>query len=178
MKRRFFGGIHPSYRKELSVKATPSVAVIPKQVVIPMLQHIGVPCVPLVKVGDKVLRGQKIGDGDGLCVPVHASVSGTVIAVEPRPHPLGKMVTAVVIENDFQDTTVRPSESCGNAEAMDPDTVLGLIREAGIVGMGGAAFPGRQKGKAFSRVSSFAPSAFLRSFRFYIGYRLSRHPIA
>ena len=145
MKRRFFGGIHPSYRKELSVKATPSVAVIPNQVVIPMLQHIGVPCVPLVKVGDKVLRGQKIGDGDGLCVPVHASVSGTVIAVEPRPHPLGKLVTAVVIENDFQDTTVRPSESCGNAEAMDPDTILGLIREAGIVGMGGAAFPGNVK---------------------------------
>ena len=145
MKRRFFGGIHPSYRKELSVKATPSVSVIPKQVVIPMLQHIGVPCVPLVKVGDKVLRGQKIGDGDGLCVPVHASVSGTVIAVEPRPHPLGKLVTAVVIENDFQDTTVRPSESCGNAEAMDPDTILSLIREAGIVGMGGAAFPGNVK---------------------------------
>ena len=145
MNRRFFGGIHLSYRKELSVKATPLVAVIPKQVVIPMLQHIGVPCVPLVKVGDKVLRGQKIGDGEGLCVPVHASVSGTVIAVEPRPHPLGKLVTAVVIENDFQDTTVLPSESCGNAEAMDPDTILGLIREAGIVGMGGAAFPGNVK---------------------------------
>lgn len=145
MKRLFFGGIHPSYRKELSVKVTPSVAVIPKQVVIPMLQHIGVPCVPLVKVGDKVLRGQKIGDGEGLCVPVHASVSGTVIAVEPRPHPLGKMVTAVVIENDFQDTTIPPRASFGNAEAMDPDTILGLIREAGIVGMGGAAFPGNVK---------------------------------
>lgn len=145
MKRRFYGGIHPSYRKELSVKATPSVAVIPKQVVIPMLQHIGVPCEPLVKAGDKVLRGQKIGDGEGVCVPVHASVSGTVIAVEPRPHPSGRMVTAVVIENDFQDTTIPPQAPQGKTEELDADTILSLIRDAGIVGMGGAAFPGNRK---------------------------------
>ena len=160
MKRRFFGGIHPSYRKELSVKATPSVAVIPKQVVIPMLQHIGVPCVPLVKVGDKVLRGQKIGDAEGLCVPVHASVSGTVIAVEPRPHPSGRMVTAVVIENDFQDTAIPPRVSGENAESMDADTILGLIREAGIVGMGGAAFPGNVKAlSAIGKVDTLIANA-------------------
>ena len=160
MKRRFYGGIHPSYRKELSVKVTPSVAVIPKQVVIPMLQHIGVPCVPLVKVGDKVLRGQKIGDAEGLCVPVHASVSGTVIAVEPRPHPSGRMVTAVVIENDFQDTAIPPRVSGENAESMDADTILGLIREAGIVGMGGAAFPGNVKAlSAIGKVDTLIANA-------------------
>ncbi|MDQ9823081.1 hypothetical protein RFZ44_06895, partial [Acinetobacter sp. 163] len=78
----------------------------PKVLVIPMQQHIGAPCSPLVQVGDKVRKGQKIGDGEGLCVPVHASVSGTVIAIEPRPHTSGRMVNAVVIENDFRNESV------------------------------------------------------------------------
>ena len=160
MKRLFFGGIHPSYRKELSAKATPSVAVIPKQVVIPMQQHIGIPCTPLVKVGDKVLRGQKIGDGEGLCVPVHASVSGTVTAVEPRPHPSGRMVMAVVIDNDFQDTTIPARTPDVPTDQMDADTVLSRIREAGIVGMGGAAFPGNAKAlSAMGKVDTLIANA-------------------
>ena len=160
MKLKFFGGIHPVYRKELSVKVTPSVAVIPKQVVIPMSQHIGVPCTPLVKVGDKVLRGQKIGDGEGLCVPVHASVSGTVVAVEPRPHASGKKVMSVVIDNDFQDTTIPAPAASLSPEQMDPDTILGLIREAGIVGMGGAAFPGNVKAlSAMGKVDTLIANA-------------------
>ena len=139
MKSLFFGGIHPKYNKEMSTKVTEFQTVIPKQVVIPLLQHIGAPCTPLVKVGDRVLRGQKIGDGQGLCVPVHASVSGTVIAIEPRPHTSGRMVEAVVIENDFQDETAEP------VIPETPDEILHAIREAGIVGMGGAAFPGNVK---------------------------------
>ena len=103
MKHLFFGGIHPKYNKEMSTHVTTFHTIVPKQVVLPMQQHIGAPCQPLVKVGDHVLRGQKIGDGEGLCVPVHASVSGTVVAVEPRPHTSGRMVMAVVIENDFKD---------------------------------------------------------------------------
>ena len=159
MKHTFFGGIHPVYRKELSAKVTPSVAVIPKQVVIPMSQHIGVPCTPLVKVGDKVLRGQKIGDGEGLCVPVHASVSGTVVAVEPRPHASGKKVMSVVTDNDFQDTPI-PAPTAASPEQMDPDTILGLIREAGIVGMGGAAFPGNVKAlSAMGKVDTLIANA-------------------
>lgn len=159
MKHKFFGGIHPVYRKELSAKVTPSVAVIPKQVVIPMSQHIGVPCTPLVQVGDKVLRGQKIGDGEGLCVPVHASVSGTVVAVEPRPHASGKKVMSVVIDNDFLDTTI-PAPTAASPEQMDPDTILGLIREAGIVGMGGAAFPGNVKAlSAMGKVDTLIANA-------------------
>ena len=70
MKRLFFGGIHPKYNKEMSTRVTDYRVVVPKQVVLPMQQHIGAPCQPLVKVGDYVLRGQKIGDGEGLCVPV------------------------------------------------------------------------------------------------------------
>ena len=103
MKNRlFFGGIHPKYNKEMSTHVTELHHITPKQVVIPMQQHIGAPCNPLVKVGDHVLRGQKIGDGEGLCVPVHASVSGTVVAVEPRPHTSGRMVNAIVLKMTFR----------------------------------------------------------------------------
>ena len=145
MKHLFFGGIHPAYRKELSANANPADPVIPRQVIIPLSQHIGAPCKPLVKVGDKVLRGQKIGDGEGLCVPVHASVSGTVTAVEPRPHPNGQMVNAIVIDNDFQDNTIEYQLCQTPTEELDADQILHTIREAGIVGMGGAAFPGNVK---------------------------------
>ena len=139
MKHLFFGGIHPKYNKEMS-KTIPTVKVIePKTVVIPMVQHIGAPCPPLVQVGDRVLKGQKIGDGEGLCVPVHASVSGTVVAIEPRPHTRGGLVNAVVIENDFKNETVTMPH------ATNDDEILHSIREAGIVGMGGAAFPGNVK---------------------------------
>ena len=145
MKRLFFGGIHPKYNKEMSKTVTDFKTISPKLVVIPMQQHIGAPCQPLVAVGDRVLRGQKIGDGEGLCVPVHASVSGTVIAIEPRPHTSGRMVNAIVIENDFQDETI-PEVGCDlPLEQLDAETVLHTIREAGIVGMGGAAFPGNVK---------------------------------
>ena len=145
MKRLFFGGIHPAYNKEMSKTVTDISTITPGQVVIPMQQHIGVPCEPLVKVGERVLRGQKIGDGEGLCVPVHASASGTVVAVEPRPHTNGTMVNAVVIENDMRDETV-PEFGCDlPLEKLEAEAVLRTIREAGIVGMGGAAFPGNVK---------------------------------
>ena len=145
MKHLFFGGIHPKYNKEMSIKNEHLLTVTPKQVVIPMLQHIGAPCTPLVQVGDHVLRGQKIGDGEGLCVPVHASISGTVTAVEPRPHTSGRMIPAVVLENDFQDTPVQVTGLTQPLDQLDIDEVLHKIREAGIVGMGGAAFPGNVK---------------------------------
>ena len=145
MKRLFFGGIHPKYNKEMSTRITEFAEVKPKQVVIPMVQHIGAPCTPLVQVGDRVLRGQKIGDGEGLCVPVHSSVSGTVIAVEPRPHTNGRMINAVVIENDFKDEVGPANPISGPIEEIAIDDILHNIREAGIVGMGGAAFPGNVK---------------------------------
>ncbi len=145
MKPLFFGGIHPNYNKEMSTGVTDFHRLTPAQVVIPMVQHIGAPCQPLVKVGDTVKIGQKIGDGEGLCVPVHASVSGTVVAVEPRPHTRGSEVIAVVIENDFQDTTAYAEKNDLPLDELDVDAVLHSIREAGIVGMGGAAFPGNVK---------------------------------
>ena len=145
MKHLFFGGIHPKYNKEMSTKIAELPVVAPKQVVIPMLQHVGAPCTPLVSVGDHVLKGQKIGDGEGLCVPVHASVSGTVVAIEPRPHVSGRMITAVVIDNDFQETPIQIKRFEEPLDQLDMDKALNRIRESGIVGMGGAAFPGNVK---------------------------------
>ncbi len=143
MNKLFFGGIHPKYNKEMSTQTANFQIITPKQVVIPLRQHIGAPCQPLVRVGDPVLRGQKIGDGQGLCVPVHASVSGTVVAIEPRPHPGGGLVDAIVIENDYKDTPVEVTP--GDPSKMTDDEILHRIREAGLVGMGGAAFPGNVK---------------------------------
>ena len=145
MKRLFFGGIHPKYNKEMSTGITFFKVITPEQVVIPMVQHIGAPCTPLVQVGDRVLRGTKVGDGEGLCVPVHASVAGKVIAVEPRPHTSGRMVMSVVIENDFTDEAVEVTRCDDPLNTYDDSTILHMIREAGLVGMGGAAFPGDVK---------------------------------
>jgi len=154
MKRLFFGGIHPKYNKEMSTGITEFKTITPAQVVIPMQQHIGAPCKPLVQVGDRVLWGQKIGDGEGLCVPVHASVSGTVVAIEPRPHTSGRDVLAVVIDNDFQDEKV--TLPIPNTD----DEILAAIREAGIVGMGGAAFPGNVKAlSAMGKVDTLIANA-------------------
>ena len=145
MKHLFFGGIHPKYNKEMSTIITAFSTIAPKQVVIPMQQHIGAPCKPLVQVGDHVLRDQKIGDGEGLCVPVHASISGTVVAVEPRPHTSGRDVMAVVIKNDYKDERIPSQVPDIPYTEMDNDLILHTIRESGIVGMGGAAFPGNVK---------------------------------
>ena len=145
MKHLFFGGIHPKYNKEMSTIITAFSTIAPKQVVLPMQQHIGAPCQPLVKVGDRVLRDQKIGDGEGLCVPVHASISGTVVAVEPRPHTSGRDVMAVVIENDYKDERFPSQVPDIPYTQMDNNMILHIIRESGIVGMGGAAFPGNVK---------------------------------
>lgn len=141
MRHLFFGGVHPAGRKELTGRNDPVPAPIPREVVIPLRQHIGAPCEPLVKPGDLVGLGQKIGDGPGMCVPVHASVSGRVLAVELRPHPGGGTCMAVVIENDYQDTPASALTPHLDPEGLSAEELVSIIREAGIVGMGGATFP-------------------------------------
>ena len=140
MARSFFGGVHPKGFKELSCEA-PIVPLRPKLVSIAMSQHIGKPCTPLVKVGDRVTLGQKIGDGQGLCVPVHASVSGTVVAVEMRPTPAGTNGMCVVIESDGRDTLCPAIQKRESIADLSPEELTAIIREAGITGMGGAGFP-------------------------------------
>lgn len=137
----FFGGVHPNDQKSLTCEKAIVPLPAPKQVVIPMSMHIGAPCQPLVKKGDSVTVGQKIGDNTGLCVPVHASVSGTVAAVEPRPHPNGTMVMSVVIDNDFQDTLCPDICAPADVDALSEEELTKRIHEAGISGMGGATFP-------------------------------------
>ena len=140
MPFKFHGGVHPDYKKAPDVPVT--FITPPPQVVVPMAQHIGAPCKPLVAVGDQVTMGQKIGENEApVSAPIHSPVSGKVIAIEPRPHPLGDMIPAVVIENDGLDTPCTDLAPLTEEELNDQDAILIRIREAGIVGMGGAMFP-------------------------------------
>ena len=140
MTHTFKRGVHPNYMKAPEIPI--SVVAPPPQVIIPMAQHIGAPDKPLVAVGDYVKMGQKIGENPApVSAPVHASVSGKVVAVEPRPHPLGDMIMSVVIENDYQDTPCEDLQPLTEQQLKDPNAILTRIREAGVVGMGGAMFP-------------------------------------
>ena len=113
----------------------------PAEVVIPMSMHFGAPCTPLVKAGDHVKVGQKIGEFKGLGAPIHASVSGTVKAVEPRPYSMGGNMMSVVIENDFQDELSEEVQAPANPDALSVEEMIEAVKNAGIVGMGGATFP-------------------------------------
>ncbi len=139
----FFGGVHPKENKWYACDKETQVFPEPDIVVIPMSQHIGAPCKPLVKKGDLVTVGQKIGDNQGLCVPVHASVSGKVKAVEARAHTSGTTVMSVVIENDHLDTLCEDCKPRTQEEvdALSVEDLINIIHEGGIVGMGGATFP-------------------------------------
>ena len=146
MAHTFKGGIHPDDKKSATSGKAIELLPAPAQVVLPMSMHIGRPCEPLVKVGDHVYLGQKIADSQApVCAPIHASVSGTVVAVEPRPFSFGTNIMSIVIENDFRNTSVPMEENNLPLEQMENDDILHAIREAGIVGMGGAAFPGNVK---------------------------------
>ena len=139
----YYGGVHPSERKEFSEHIALERFPEPKTVVISMSQHLGAPANPIVQVGDTVKVGQKIGEAAGfISAPVHSSVSGTVVAVEPRMHATrGSEVMAVVIESDGKDTlheSVKPNK---DLDSLTPDEIIDIVREAGIVGMGGAGFP-------------------------------------
>ncbi len=139
----FFGGVHPKENKWYACDKETQEFPAPDMVVIPMSQHIGAPCKPLVKKGDLVKVGQKIGDNQGLCVPVHASVSGKVKAVEAKAHTSGTTVMSVVIENDHQDTLcedIHPRTQ-EEVDALTPAEIIDIVHESGIVGMGGATFP-------------------------------------
>ena len=141
----FKGGIHPEDGKRLA-KDKEIIPVLPKgNLVYPLSQHIGAPAVPIVDVGDKVLKGQKIADAGGfVSAPIYASVSGTIIAIEPRFNPTGSKVNSIIIENDeeYNEVEYQPVKSL---EELSKEEILNMIGEAGIVGMGGAGFPTKVK---------------------------------
>ncbi len=138
----WYGGVHPVEGKE----ATEHKALVrfpaPKVAVFPLSMHLGAPAVCCVEVGDYVKVGQKIGEQAGfISAPIHSSISGKVIAIEDRPHATRGACLSVVVENDFQDTlheSVKPNKSL---EELEPAEVIEIVKNAGIVGMGGAGFP-------------------------------------
>ena len=135
----FRGGIHPPDSKITASKAIEK-AKLPASVIILLHQHVGAPCKPLVKEGDEVKAGQKIGDSDSfVSAPVHSSISGVVKGISTQLSPIGSEVQGIIIESDGK-------EEMEMMDAIDPATatkreILARIREAGIVGLGGEAFP-------------------------------------
>ncbi len=114
---------------------------LPKEVIIPLTQHIGAPCEPLVSVGDEVSVGQKIGDSkEYISAPVHASVSGVVKAIEERPGAEAVEENSIVIETDFENSHPK-WEVKNDPDQLEPSELLELLKDSGVVGMGGAAFP-------------------------------------
>ena len=140
-KLTFLGGIHPYDGKDLS-KDKPIQDILPgNELVYPLSQHIGAPAKAIVGKGDRVLAGQKIAEGGGfVSAPIYASASGTVKVIEPRRVVTGDMVMSIVVENDglYEDVGFYPPAPFENLSRED---IIDIIKEAGIVGMGGAGFP-------------------------------------
>lgn len=139
--KTFKGGVHPYEGKELA-KDQPIKELLPKgQLVYPLSQHIGAPANPIVAVGDTVLRGQMIAEAGGfVSSPIFASVSGTVKAIEPRRVAVGDKVKSIVIENDgeYKEVEYQP---CNDISALSREDIIAKVKDAGVVGMGGAGFP-------------------------------------
>lgn len=141
------GGVHPEGRKASSADAAIRALPLPPQLYVPLQQHIGAPAKPAVQVGDRVLAGQLIGASQGnISAPVHAPTSGRVVALgdHPSPHPSGLPVATITIEPDGEGRWLEadiPADPFG----LDPDEIAARVGAAGIVGLGGAAFPAAVK---------------------------------
>lgn len=138
----FVGGIHPYEGKELS-ENQPMEVLMPKgELVFPLSQHIGAPAKALVKKGDQVLAGQKIAEAGGfVSAVVISSVSGTVKGIEKRRMANGGMVDSIIVENDGQYKTIEGLGTERDLDSLSKEDILGMVKEAGIVGLGGAGFP-------------------------------------
>jgi electron transport complex protein RnfC len=139
----FKGGVHPKENKTQTKDERTVVMKTPSMVYIPLVQqNPGIPAKPIVKIGDKVLKGQKIGDSDVfMTTPVHSSVSGTVKKIEDRAYPImGAIVPTIFIENDGEDTWAELTKLDDWTKA-SKEELLAIIRDKGIVGIGGATFP-------------------------------------
>lgn len=137
----FRGGIHPPENKLQTENKPVEEVKAPKMLYVPMLQHIGSPDEPIVKVGETVLKGQKIADSKAfLSSPIHSPVSGKVKKIENHVFPLMGWVNTIVIENDGQDTWAE-LDKISDWEKADKKDLIAMIREKGIVGIGGASFP-------------------------------------
>ena len=138
----WYGGVHPVEGKEPTEHKPLVKFPVPETVVIPLSMHLGAPANAIVSVGDYVKKGQKIGEAAGfISAPVHATVSGTVVAIEDRPHATRGTCTSIVIANDGKellDESIKPNK---DLEELTPAEIIDIVKNAGIVGMGGAGFP-------------------------------------
>ncbi|MEE1008851.1 MAG: electron transport complex subunit RsxC [Agathobacter sp.] len=139
--KTFAGGVHPYEGKELA-KDAPIKEVLPKgDLVYPVSQHIGAPANPIVQKGDVVLKGQKIAEAGGfVSSPIYSSVSGTVKAIEKRRVAVGDMVDCIIVENDGEFKEVE-YDSVDDVSKLSKEDIINRVKEAGVVGMGGAGFP-------------------------------------
>jgi len=140
--KTFRGGIHPDDRKTQSMNSAIRELPASKIMVFPLLQHLGAPSEPIVSVGDYVKSGQLIAKASGfVSANIHSSISGTVVSIEPRIHPSGNSVNSIIIENDdkyLMDENIKPYKPLGE---LSREEIIKIVQDAGIVGMGGAAFP-------------------------------------
>jgi electron transport complex protein RnfC len=137
----FFGGVHPDGCKDLTQTEYIETAAIPARVVVPLSQHTGAPATPLVQVKSRVRTGQKIGHADSfITAAIHSPVTGTVAAIEDAPHPVLGVGQAFIIDRDENEILdLKPPNR--RWDEMTPQEIVEIVREAGIVGLGGAAFP-------------------------------------
>jgi len=138
----FKGGVHPPHFKEFTEKVAIGRANEPSMVIIPMQQHIGAPCEPIVKVGDRVKIGEKIGEAKAfVSAPIHSSVAGVVKKIVAMDSPGGSKVLSVIIESDGTNEvheSIKPKE---DISILTREEILSFIKDAGVTGMGGAGFP-------------------------------------
>jgi electron transport complex protein RnfC len=141
-RRTFSGGVHLHYFKEFTKDKAIESMPIPKRVVLPLSQHLGAPSQPIVEAGAEVQVGQQIAKPGGfVSVPLHATISGKVISIGRFPHPNGHLEESIVIEGDGREDDVPPVKERERYLQLENDELRKIIQEAGLVGLGGAAFP-------------------------------------
>ncbi len=138
----FKGGVHPPEKKGLTAQKRIEHAPIPAKVIIPLSQHTGKPAKPVVHPDEEVKTGQKIAESDGfISLPVHSSISGKVVDICPHPNTIGKDMLSIIIESDGKDEPVEDLNSNREYFCFSDDEIRDIIRDAGVAGLGGAAFP-------------------------------------
>ena len=141
-RRRFFGGVHPAYNKGLSDGQAIEAMPLPEKFIVHFAQNLGASPKPVVQKGALVRKGQVIAEPQGfVSVPLHSPTSGTVQAIDVFPHPVGADMPAAVIVPDGKDEWAPGLNVERDPDRFDGETIRSIIRDAGLVGMGGAAFP-------------------------------------
>lgn len=139
--KTFKGGIYPPGNKDLTKNLLIEKSPLPDNVIIPLVQHIGAPCKSLVTVKDHVKVGQKIGEMEGfVSAPIYATISGTVKRISEREVGSGSHTMCIEIESDGRDDWIKKPLN-RSLDELEPDELINIMREAGLVGLGGAGFP-------------------------------------